>query len=75
MSELIFVPTVILVAFVVPLWLLLHYVSRWRAARSLSNEDERMLVELWQSARRMEARIASLETILDAQNAGWRRRP
>lgn len=67
---------VILLLFVVivlPLWLLLHYITKWRQARGLSSEDEQMLVDLWQSARRMEERIESLETILDAQVPDWRR--
>jgi phage shock protein B len=69
--------TLLLVLFlllVVPLWLILHYATRWRTSRTLSSEDEKMLLELWQSARRMEERIGTLETILDAEAPGWRRR-
>ena len=60
--------------FVLPLWLLLHYVTRWRESRRLSRNDEQALAELWTSARKMEERIATLETILDAEAPGWRRR-
>jgi phage shock protein B len=60
--------------FVLPLWLLLHYVTRWRESRRLSRADEQALADLWASARRMEDRIATLETILDAEAPGWRRR-
>lgn len=60
--------------FVLPLWLLLHYVTRWRESRRLSRNDEQALAELWASARKMEDRIATLETILDAEAPGWRRR-
>lgn len=60
--------------FVLPLWLLLHYVTRWRESRRLSRHDEQALAELWTSARKMEERIATLETILDAEAPGWRRR-
>jgi phage shock protein B len=59
---------------VAPVWIIFHYVTRWRMARSLSADDERMLAELWDSARRMESRIASLEKILDAEAPGWRSR-
>lgn len=59
---------------VAPLWLLLHYITRWRSIRTLSSEDEKMLVDLWQSAKAMEARIATLETILDAEAPNWRAR-
>lgn len=70
----VFVIFVILVSFVLPLWLLLHYLTRWRQAKGLSTEDEHMLVDLWKSAKRMEERIATLETILDADVPNWRKR-
>lgn len=59
---------------VAPLWILAHYLTRWRSARALSREDERALGELWESAQRMEARLANLERILDAEAPGWRAR-
>ncbi|MEQ8964489.1 MAG: envelope stress response membrane protein PspB [Azospirillaceae bacterium] len=74
MSALLFVPLILFVTIVAPLWLVLHYVTRWRQSKTLSSEDEKMLLELWQSAQRMEARIETLETILDADAPGWRRR-
>ena len=69
-----FVPAILFVVVVLPLWLLLHYVTRWRATRGLSTEDERMLADLWKNARRLEDRVATLETILDAEAPGWRTR-
>lgn len=72
--ELLFVPFVLFMVVVAPLWLLLHYLTRWRATKTLSAEDERMLVDLWQSAKRMEERITTLETILDHDAPGWRGR-
>ena len=57
---------------VAPIWIVAHYLTRWRSLRTLSKEDERALGEIWESARRMEGRIASLESILDARTPGWR---
>lgn len=68
-----FVPVIIFLVIVAPIWLVLHYVTRWRASRTLSREDERMLVDLWESAKRMELRIQTLEKILDAEAPQWRR--
>jgi phage shock protein B len=68
-----FVPVIIFLVIVAPIWLVLHYVTRWRASRTLSREDERMLVDLWESAKRMEHRIVTLEKILDAEAPQWRR--
>ncbi len=65
---------VLFIVIVVPLWLVLHYTTRWRQARTLSPEKERVLTDLWHNAKRMEARIATLETILDTESPGWRER-
>jgi phage shock protein B len=59
---------------VAPIWIVAHYLTRWRAARTLSREDERSLADIWESTRRMESRVESLERILDAQTPGWRAR-
>ena len=69
-----FVPAILFIVVVLPIWLLLHYLTRWRASRGLSTEDERMLADLWKNARRLEDRVATLETILDAEAPGWRTR-
>ncbi|MFE0754038.1 envelope stress response membrane protein PspB [Inquilinus sp. NPDC058860] len=68
-----FVPVIVFLVIVAPIWLVLHYVTRWRSSRTLSREDERMLVDLWESAKRMELRIQTLEKILDAEAPQWRR--
>lgn len=59
---------------VLPLFLVLHYVTKWRTAKGLSNEDEKMLEDLWENAQRMESRINALETILDDEVEDWRKR-
>lgn len=63
---------IIALTFVVPLWLLLHYVTRWKQTRGLSTDEQKMLEDLWESAERMESRIRSLETILDSDHPEWR---
>lgn len=73
--DMMFVPAVLFLVIVAPIWLVLHYITRWRSHRALSSEDERMLVDLWQSAKRMEQRIVTLEKILDAEAPHWRRTP
>jgi phage shock protein B len=70
----VFVPLVVFLVLVAPIWLLLHYLTRWRQTKALSSEDERMLVDLWQSAKKMEDRIETLERILDADGPGWRKK-
>jgi phage shock protein B len=69
-----FVLGVLFLTVVAPIWIIAHYVTRWRASRRLTAEDERALADLWQVARRMETRIEALERVLDAEAPGWRTR-
>lgn len=57
-----------------PLWLIFHYVTKWKSAKGLSAEDEKMLSEVWESTNRMEERIKTLERILDIEAPNWRSR-
>jgi phage shock protein B len=52
---------ILFVAIVAPVWIAFHYLTRWRTARTLSRDDERTLVDLWEAAQRMESRIENLE--------------
>lgn len=63
---------VLLLVVVAPIWIVAHYATRWRSTRLLSRDQERTLAELYESARRMEERMDSLERILDAEAPGWR---
>lgn len=69
MTETLFILFLVIVA---PIWIIAHYTTKARASRGLSTEDEKMLAQLWDSARRMEERIETLERILDHDNHGWR---
>ena len=64
---------IVFLIFVAPIWIIAHYVTRWRTAKVLSAEDERMLAELWEMAPKMESRINTLERILDADVPEWRK--
>jgi phage shock protein B len=74
MSELLFVPIVLFLVIVVPIWLILHYATRNSASKRLTSKDEALLEELHESARRMEDRVHNLERILDADSPEWRSR-
>ncbi len=69
-----FVPTVVFLTIVAPIWIFMHYRSKQRAQGALS-EDERMELEaLTSQAERMVERIETLEAILDSETPGWRSR-
>lgn len=59
---------------VLPIWIIAHYATRWRTSKVITNADEQLLSELWETARKMEDRIRNLERILDEDSPHWRQR-
>ncbi len=53
-------------------WIFLHYGSQWRRAKGISIEDERLLDDLHDTARRLDARLDSIERIIAADNPDWK---
>jgi phage shock protein B len=74
MNVFVFVLAVVALTVVAPLWIIFHYITKWRSQKTLTAADERTLAELWETANRMEQRIHGLERILDAEVPDWRNR-
>src|SRR3546814_19889053 len=53
-------------------WLLLHYITKWKQAPSLTGEDEKLLDDLHYTARRLEDRLATIERIIAADHPDWK---
>ena len=53
-------------------WIILHYVSKWKTASTLTTEDENLLDELHDLARRLDERMVTIERIVQAENPNWR---
>jgi len=53
-------------------WLIFHYVTRWKGQATLTREDENLLDELYDLARRLDERVCTVERILTAENPNWR---
>ncbi|MFM6853694.1 MAG: envelope stress response membrane protein PspB [Sphingopyxis sp.] len=69
----IFVPFFVMGSLFIGLpWLILHYVTKWKSAATLPAEDERLLDELYDLARRLEDRLHTVERIISADNPDWR---
>jgi phage shock protein B len=75
MEILLFPLLVMFLIVVVPIWITAHYLTRWRTSKAIDSGDEKLLSDLWDSARRMEDRIRNLERILDEEAPDWRDRP
>jgi phage shock protein B len=55
-------------------WLIFHYVTQWKKNGGLTPEDERLLDDMHDMARRLDERLGTLERILDSQDPAWRPR-
>lgn len=53
-------------------WLILHYVTKWKQAKTLTGEDEALLDELYDTARRLEGRLHSIERIIAVDHPDFR---
>lgn len=70
-----FIPAVAIVTPLIGLpWLILHYVTKWKQAKTLTGEDENLLDELHYTARRLEDRLMTIERIIAADNPEFRLR-
>lgn len=69
-----FVPVVIFLTFVAPVWIYMHYRSKQKAQGVLSDSERLELETLASQAEHMVERIETLEAILDSETPGWRKR-
>jgi phage shock protein B len=53
-------------------WLIFHYITKWKTGASLTREDENLLDDLYDTARRLEDRLNTVERIIAADNPNWR---
>jgi|SRR4028119_1822338 phage shock protein B len=72
MEEVLVPGLLFLVLFIGLPWLILHYITRWKTAATLSSSDERLLEDLHDLARRLDDRMCSIERIMTAENPNWR---
>ena len=70
-SNLILIAIIAFIVILAPLFIVLHFITRWKQSREISGGDEKMLEDLWQMSLRIEERLESLEIILDNQNTDW----
>ena len=60
MEEMIIIPMVVIG---LP-WLILHYITRWKTAATITSDDEVLLDELYQLARRLDERMDTVERLV-----------
>ncbi|MEM9257705.1 MAG: envelope stress response membrane protein PspB, partial [Pseudomonadota bacterium] len=67
-----FVPTILFMVIVAPIWVGLHYKSVNRASRNLSGEDRETIEQILVTVDKLTERIGTLESLLDASHGDWR---
>ena len=70
----IFVLIIIFMTVVLPIVIIMHYVTKWKATKGLSDDEQRLLEDLWKDSQAMQSRLNALETILDDEVPDWRKK-
>lgn len=74
LGELLTIALIVFIAIPAPLFIVLHFITKWKQSREISGGDEKMLEDLWLMSQRLEERLESLETILDGELTDWRKK-
>lgn len=68
-SEIIVIPTL----FVGLPWLIMHYMTKWKTAATITTDDEVLLEELYQLAKRLDERMDTVERLVASDNPDFQR--
>ena len=67
------IPAIVMgILFIALPWLIFHYITKWKTAKTLTGADEQLLDELYDAGRRLDDRLCSIERIMTAENPDWR---
>ena len=62
----------ILAPLVVLPWIIFHYVTKWKKGSALTNDDEQLLQNLYEHARRIDDRLEVIERIAAVDHPEWK---
>lgn len=71
-------PEILIPLIVVPImfialpWMIFHYITKWKTAKTITTQDEDLLDEMYDLARRLDERMITIERIVQAENPNWR---
>ena len=68
----VFVLAIVFMTLVLPFIVIMHYTTKWKATKGLSDDEHKMLEDLWKESQAMQSRVNALETILDNEVPDWR---
>ena len=53
-------------------WLIMHYITKWKTAATITNDDEVLLEELYNLAKRLDDRMDTVERLVASDNPDFR---
>ena len=59
-SEIIIVP----ILFIALPWIILHYITKWKTAATITTDDEALLEEMYNLAKRLDERMDTVERLV-----------
>jgi phage shock protein B len=65
-----FIP-ILLILFVALPWVVLHYVTKWKTAATITSDDEVLLDELYNLAKRLDERMDTVERLVAADDPSF----
>jgi len=74
MGDLAQIAIIVFLAIPAPMFIALHFVTKWKQAREITGGDEKMLEDMWSLSQRLEERLEILERILDNELPDWRKK-
>ena len=48
--------------------IIMHYITKWKTAATITNDDEHLLEELYQLAKRLDERMDTVERLVASDN-------
>lgn len=62
-------PVIAIIAIFIGLpWVILHYMTKWKTAATITTDDEVLLEELYNLAKRLDERMDTVERLVAADN-------
>lgn len=52
-------------------WIILHYVTKWKTAATITTDDEALLEDLYSLAKRLDERMDTVERLVAADNPDY----
>lgn len=53
-------------------WVILHYITRWKTAATITGDDEQLLDELYHLAKRLDDRMDTVERLVASDNPDFK---